>query len=259
MVFSRWIKKERIDIHQIEMHNPKKELTIFSIYAVLYIFIVYIFSLAIKYEPLPILNSVNYVHDFWYVVCIKFIFLLSVPLFIYRKMGYRLSTLLGFKNENMKKNIFLVFIFFMIGILINTPVLWKILNHIHLFKVTSLWSTLVGILLPFFQAAVPEELFYRVILQTRIEKCYGWFLSIIVSSILFTLFHFPSRMLLASGVEGKAGNLPSVILGTLIPVFIIGVIFGFLWNRYRNVLLNMALHYGIDLLPSLAFFMGLKY
>ena len=63
--------------------------------------------------------------------------------------------------ENMKKNIFLIFIFFMIGILINTQVLWKILNHS--FKDTSLWIILVGILLPFFQAAVPEELFYRVI------------------------------------------------------------------------------------------------
>jgi uncharacterized protein len=103
---------------------------------------------------------------------------------------------------------------------------------------------------------LPEEIFYRIILQTRIEKLFGWSASIIFSSIMFSLFHFPSRIILSSGVEGEAGNLLSVFTGTLLPVFVIGIIFGFLWNRYRNIYLLISLHFGIDLLPSLASIVG---
>jgi membrane protease YdiL (CAAX protease family) len=62
----------------------------------------------------------------------------------------------------------------------------------------------------------------------------------------------PSRFLLSRGVEGEAGDFLSVVLGTGVPVFVAGLFFALHWDRYRNLPLLMALHWGIDTLPSLS-------
>jgi membrane protease YdiL (CAAX protease family) len=151
-----------------------------------------------------------------------------------------------------------VVIYFVIGIFLNSLIIGQILGQTIESERLLFLKIFAAIIIPLVNAALPEEIFYRVILQTRIEKKYGWLASILISAILFALFHFPSRILLASGVEGTAGNVLSIFLHTLAPVFIAGLIFGFLWNRNRNIYLLISLHYGIDLLPSIASFIGIK-
>ena len=75
---------------------------------------------------------------------------------------------------------------------------------------------------------------YRGILQTRIEAVWGRLAAILIANTLFTAWHIPTRYLLAQGIEGEAGNLGSVLIGTGIPVFIVGMIFSLLWDRYRR-------------------------
>src|ERR1035437_8515112 len=249
MKLLNWIYRERISIKEIQIDDARKELLVFGSYALLYVLIVWFFAVLIRKYPLPLFGNTNFTTDVWYVVFIKIVFLLIIPIAIYRRFGYPLASLFNLT----KPGIVSVLVPFAIGLAINfsyVAAIGPLLIPSNLFKI------LIGMLLPLIAAAIPEELFYRVILQTRIEKLGGWCLSIVASSILFSLFHFPSRYHLSAGVEGTAGDLGSVFLGTLIPTFILGLILGFLWNRYRNIFLLIALHYGIDLLPSVSSMLG---
>jgi membrane protease YdiL (CAAX protease family) len=76
---------------------------------------------------------------------------------------------------------------------------------------------------------------------------------------LFTAWHLPSRFLLSQGVEGHAGDIGSVLIGTGVPVFIVGLIFGIFWDRYRSILPLIAAHWGIDLIPQVVSFLGVLY
>lgn len=55
------------------------------------------------------------------------------------------------------------------------------------------------------------------------------------TALLFTAWHLPTRHFLSSGIEGTAGDLTSVIMGTGVPVFMVGLVFGWLWERYRSL------------------------
>jgi|SRR5450759_4057077 len=113
--------------------------------------------------------------------------------------------------------------------------------------------------MPLFTAALPEEIVYRGLLQTRLEATTPAPIAILVSAVLFTAWHLPSRYLLASGVEGRGGDLSSVVLGTGVPAFIVGLVFGVLWYRYRRLMPLITAHWGIDLLPGLSSLLGIHF
>jgi hypothetical protein len=79
--------------------------------------------------------------------------------------------------------------------------------------------------------------------------------AIVATAVLFTAWHLPTRYLLASGVDGTAGDLPSVLTGTGLPTLVVGLLFGWAWDRWRNLPALVAMHWGIDLLPSVASFL----
>ncbi|MFN3761521.1 MAG: type II CAAX prenyl endopeptidase Rce1 family protein [Algoriphagus aquaeductus] len=95
-------------------------------------------------------------------------------------------------------------------------------------------------------------------LQTRLEKLWNTPIAILVSGLLFTAWHLPSRFLLANGVEGQAGDWVSILLGTGLPVFLVSCFFGWHWARYRNLPLLIGVHWAIDILPSLSSFFGVS-
>ena len=66
-----------------------------------------------------------------------------------------------------------------------------------------------------------------------------------------------NRRLLASGVEGRAGDFASVALGTGAPVFVVGLLFGLLYDRYRRLLPLIAAHWGIDAMVNVGAMLGL--
>jgi membrane protease YdiL (CAAX protease family) len=101
-------------------------------------------------------------------------------------------------------------------------------------------------------AGLPEEFFFRGVLQTRLERIWGRLPAILVTTLLFTAWHLPTRFLLAHGAEGQAGNFASILMGTGIPVAVVGLIISWMWDRNRNLLLLIALHTGIDTLPVLS-------
>ena len=113
--------------------------------------------------------------------------------------------------------------------------------------------------LPHFMAGIPEEVIYRALLQTRLEKLLGRVSAIGITALMFAAWHLPSRYLLSKGVEGSAGDLGLVLMGTGIPVFVVGLIFGLLWDRYRSLLPLIAAHWGIDTLPTVFSLLGISY
>jgi uncharacterized protein len=249
--FLNWLTKERIKIDEINIFDPSKEFKVFTGYSLIFIGLVWVFALVQKAYPLPILNASSFTDDVWYLLFSKFIFLLIVPILLWKYLGYSIKSLFQFKSSKLT-NLKYILISLAVGIFLNQSHLPKIFNELQQVDTKQMLGLLLAFVIPFFTAALPEELFYRVILQTRIEKKFGWLVSILVSSLLFALFHFPSRFVLASGVDGTAGDFTSVLIGTLLPSFVLGIVFGFLWNRYRNIYLLLALHYGIDLLPSIS-------
>ena len=80
-----------------------------------------------------------------------------------------------------------------------------------------------------------------------------------ITSILFTAWHLPSRYLLSQGVEGQAGHFDQVLLHTGVPVFIISLIFGFHWSRYRNIVLLVLTHWAVDILPSVSSYLKVPF
>lgn len=239
----------------MELDNRKlrSELGLFLSYSIVYVFIVAAFSVVIKRFPMPILEAEKFTQDVWYVVFVKIIFLLFVPLFIYRKLGHKILPI--FKVKFNWSIAFAIACCFFIGIILNGGYLAKINSAVARGGPATWLEFTVGLFLPLVQAAIPEEIFYRYILQTRLEKAIGRTLGILCSSFLFAAFHFPSRYLLASGVEGSAGDIYSIVQGTMLPVFVIGIVLGLLWAKFRNIWVLVALHFGIDTLPSIASFL----
>lgn len=117
----------------------------------------------------------------------------------------------------------------------------------------------IAILIALFNAAIPEEFFFRYWLQARLEQRFGRIVAITGAALLFTAWHIPSRYFLASGGEGHAGDLGSVLVNTGLPVMLTGLIFGVLWDRHRRPWPLIALHWGIDSLPLTGAILGLHH
>ncbi|HSE41343.1 MAG TPA: CPBP family intramembrane glutamic endopeptidase [Acidobacteriota bacterium] len=207
---------------------------------------------------MPILGATSFLGDFWYEIVFKLIFLLIIPWLIYRKLGHRTKDLL-FGWRLTPQRLFWLVLAFSTGILLNVVYINEIRSAA---KQMNAFATIgritIGALMALMTAGFPEEFVYRGIIQTRLEIVVGRFLAIITTLILFVAWHLPTRYLLAQGIEGQAGNWTSVLIGTGIPVAIIGLIFGWAWDRFRNLPALIAAHWAIDLLPTVAFFMGLK-
>jgi uncharacterized protein len=101
-------------------------------------------------------------------------------------------------------------------------------------------------------AGFPEEAFYRVLLQSRLEAVLGAPSGVVMASVLFGLRHLPSQYAFFTiGTTGSvAGDLALSAATVLGYQAVFGMLFGYMWFRYRNAWLNMAVHTVFD---SLAF------
>ncbi|MCP4728277.1 MAG: CPBP family intramembrane metalloprotease [bacterium] len=255
------IKWQRVPVDDMKIIEPKKEAKTAGIYAVFFVLVSIATGLIIKNFPLPILGAASLTDDFWYVFVFKFIFLLLIPVYWYYKKGYRLSDLMpGWKPD--ARHIRTLFICLIIGLSVNLLQgrLGMVREAAAGFSTGGLTARLgLGIFIPLMQAGFPEEFCFRGILQTRLEKVWGRFAGITISVLLFAAWHIPTRYFLSQGVEGTAGDLMSVITGTGIPVFIVGLIFALFWDRYRSLLPLIAAHWGVDIIPSIISYLGVSY
>ncbi|MBS1120201.1 MAG: hypothetical protein H6Q90_2429 [Deltaproteobacteria bacterium] len=210
-------------------------------------------ALAVERWPLALYAGADFTASVWYVLGFKLGYMLGVPLAWLRWHGYHLPEVLGPWRSTLRSWVGIA-IAVAAGLALN-------LQHVgpigELIAAGAAWPRIaLGVVLPLVAAAIPEELVFRVLLQTRLEKVSGRLVAIGVSTLLFALWHLPSRFLLATGVEGTAGDLGSILLGTGLPVFVVGLILAAIWDRWRSVAVIVALHFAIDLLPSLRHALG---
>lgn len=252
-----WITWQRIPADQIGFKNLEQESRTLILYSLFYILLAFGVGNLIIHFPQPILGAKEFVQDFWYAAVFKFSFLFILPsLIFFKRWKYGIQDLLfGLKPK--------------IEMVINGALLITIdflLNIRHISRVSEAMPSfedaefrlILGIVIPLLIAGLPEELFFRGMLQTRLEKLWNTPIAILVSGLLFTAWHLPSRYLLANGVEGQAGDWVSILLGTGLPVFLVSCFFGWHWARYRNLPLLIGVHWAIDILPSLSSFFGVS-
>lgn len=249
--------RQRVLAQEIPYKNLKKESWILMGYSIFYFTLAIGIGKLIQHFPLPILGAKDFIQDVWYAVIFKFTFLLIVPsVLLFQIWKYKIQDLLLGLSTNtgmlIKGALLVAFGFFL-----NTRHIPRIAEAYTNFEDAEI-RLVVGILLPLLIAGLPEELFFRGMLQTRLEKLWNAPLAILVSSLLFTAWHLPSRFFLANGVEGQAGDLVSVLMGTGLPVFVISCFFSWNWTRYRNLPLLILVHWAIDTLPSLSSFFGVS-
>ncbi|WP_340685641.1 CPBP family intramembrane glutamic endopeptidase [Amycolatopsis coloradensis] len=100
----------------------------------------------------------------------------------------------------------------------------------------------VGATLTFFTANVLEEVFFRGMLQTRLEALFGRWPGILLSALLFAWLHLPTH---------GQGSLP-LTLGAIVAFQgFFGLFAGYLWSRYRNLWAPIAAHTAMNTLPLL--------
>jgi uncharacterized protein len=107
-------------------------------------------------------------------------------------------------------------------------------------------------------AAIPEELVFRVLLQTRLEALYGRWNGIAATSVLFGVMHAPQTFFLTSA--GHVAVWPVAIAYTIAVTILNqglgGVMFGYIWARYRNFWAQVAIHGAGDTVAFIAIFGG---
>ena len=241
--------RQRVPAEAIAIRDLPLELAAALTYAVAFIALAAVIPLLIERYPLRLWGASDYLQDFWYAIVLKIVFLLAVPLALFVRRGYTLhDALLGWRP--LPASVLAVLAAFVGGALLNADRAEGIGRALDVLPAAEgLGRVAVGALLALLMAGLPEELFYRCILQTRLEKATGRVSAIAVTALLFTAWHIPPRLALASGVEGNAGDLDSVLLGTGVPVLLVAVVLGLAWDRWRNLPALVAVHWGIDLLP----------
>lgn len=103
----------------------------------------------------------------------------------------------------------------------------------------SLGNIVLGLVVVFFLTAVPEEIFFRGILQNLLEGNYGRRVALIVASVLFGLSHFH---------KGAVFNWRYVLLAT-----IAGIFYGRAWRQDRQLFASASTHTLVDVVWGLWF------
>jgi membrane protease YdiL (CAAX protease family) len=98
---------------------------------------------------------------------------------------------------------------------------------------------MAAILVTFLWIAIPEELFFRSILQNFLETRMGRTAALLVAAALFGLSHFN---------HGARFNLRYVLLAT-----IAGIFYGRAWRANRQIFASLVTHTAVDVVWSLWF------
>jgi membrane protease YdiL (CAAX protease family) len=247
-----WALRQRVPTTFLSFRNLRSETRWLLIFTTLYILAATATGLLIARWPMPLLGATYFTQDIWYVVFFKIGLLLIVPLVAFHRWGYRLSDL-AFGWRPTVRSLSTIIILFAVGVCINAGRFAEVEHAWSLHPPSeALGRATLAIAIAFVFAGIPEEIVYRGMLQTRLEASWGRLPAILVSVLLFVAWHIPTRFILADSVEGQAGDISSVLLGTGVPVGIVALLFAVAWDRYRNLLALIFVHAGIDTVPVIA-------
>lgn len=131
------------------------------------------------------------------------------------------------------------------------------LAALHASPLTFAWATPACLLALALSAGLPEEVLFRVVVQTQcaaaLRSAGG---AVAVSALAFALAHVPGLYLRGDAAWLGVGH-PTLGWATAYAIAVLappGVLFGVLWARTRSLVLVVTVHAAIDLLPNLADF-----
>jgi membrane protease YdiL (CAAX protease family) len=250
----RFLTWQRVPAGILRIDRPQLECRLLLGYAVAYVVAAWVTARLILALPAPLLGATSLTYEMWYVFGFKIGGLLVVPVVGLSMLGYTFRDIAGPRPWS-PRTLLAAVVGYGLGFSLNLGHVPHIRDAISAGGLDLMPLRLgLGIVFSLLSAGLPEELFFRGLLQTRLEVRSGRVVAILLSNTLFTAWHLPTRYLLANDVEGKAGDLGSVLLGTGIPVFIVGLIFSLLWDRHRKLVPLIAAHWGIDTLPAISAF-----
>ncbi|NWF63438.1 MAG: CPBP family intramembrane metalloprotease [Chloroflexi bacterium] len=171
-------------------------------------------------------------------VITTFEMLLLIPIamiFLLRRISWKDLGLRGFDRNNLSLGcglLVFVYIFMVInklimralGIISQAESLSELIDEID--------SPLLFVFVTAIIAPFTEELFFRGFLFKGLREKYGWIHALMFSSIIFALFH------------GQ--------IATLIPTFLLGALFAYLYQRTESVYPGMILHFIINAMGAFA-------
>lgn len=248
----RWFTRQRVPTAELKFFDLAGETRWLLWFSVAYVGVAFAIGFAIQHRPLPIWGATDFLQDFWYTIVFKIGLLLVLPIWEFRRRGYRVADLLYGWKLTPRSGLVLV-LCFATGIFINIGRLNELRTAWALHAPAEAVARVgLGVTFAFLNAGFPEEIVYRGLLQSRLEQSWVRPAAIVVSVALFVAWHLPTRFLLAHGIEGEAGDFGSVLLGTGVPVGIVGLVFALMWDRHRNLPALIAIHGGIDTIPIVA-------
>jgi uncharacterized protein len=119
-------------------------------------------------------------------------------------------------------------------------VLGELTGFIHFHSsVPQAGQVMAGVVLTFLLVAIPEELFFRAIIQNFLETRIGSVAALLVAAILFGLSHFN---------HGGGFNWKYVFLAS-----IAGIFYGRAWRANRQIFASIVTHTAVDVVWSLWF------
>lgn len=83
-----------------------------------------------------------------------------------------------------------------------------------------------------------EEVFYRGWLQTRLEMLHGRWPAVLATSLLFAFMHIE---------RVPAGAIELGLASTIAYQGMFGLMQGYLWSRFRNIWVIIAIHIAVNL------------
>jgi membrane protease YdiL (CAAX protease family) len=176
------------------------------------------------------------------VVVATFEFLLLIPIAIilfWRRVPWSALGLKRFDPSNLAIGCGLLVVVYTIviinnlimvalGIITQADVISDLLGEIDS---PFLFAFVTAIVAPF-----TEELFFRGFLFKGLREKYGWVNALMFSSIIFALFH------------GQ--------IATLIPTFLLGALFAYMYQRTESVFPGMFLHFTVNAMGSVVFLLA---
>lgn len=158
--------------------------------------------------------------------------LMVIPIaiiFLWRKVDWKELGFYKFKWEDLALGIGLLLLVYFISIINNVVMMFlgvvtqaetifDVLNEIDSLAVFILASTVV--------APIFEEIFFRGFLFKGFRQKYGWKIALVVSSLIFSLFH------------GQ--------IATLIPTFLLGSLFAYIYHRTESIFPSIIMHFMVN-------------
>jgi uncharacterized protein len=166
------------------------------------------------------------------LILVVFEFLLLIPIaiiFLWRRVNWSELGIRRFEGKDMALGCGLLIAIYIIviinnlimlalGVITQAETIFDLLGNLE----SPVLFVIVGVIL----APVLEELFFRGFLFKGLREKYGWKAALVISSVIFSVFHLQ--------------------VATLLPMFLLGGLFAYLYQRTESVFPGMIMHFLVN-------------